>query len=103
MTSDAIKEIQRHDGNTKIYAYTDDMVTASTLIQDLQHSFNDNPVGKPEQPAHRENRNDGLQERRESEAGRQNQLWLRMVKSGKVLQISVVHPSDWWQDLHPAQ
>jgi hypothetical protein len=40
-TSAAIKAIQRHNGNTKIYAYADDMVMASTSIQDLQHSFND--------------------------------------------------------------
>jgi hypothetical protein len=55
----------------------------------MQHSFNDNPVGKSKQPANelRENRNDGLQERQESETGRQNHLWLRMVK---------VHPSDQW-------
>jgi hypothetical protein len=57
MTFDAIKEIQRHNGNAKIYAYTDDMLTPSALIQDLHHSFNDNPVGKLKQPANERREN----------------------------------------------
>lgn len=82
MTFYVIKGTPRDNTKTKIYAYADAVVMVFASIQELQESINDSVQSAEEQSANklRKNWSDGLQERWESEASRQSQLWPGTVK-----------------------
>jgi hypothetical protein len=89
VTTDAITGIQRNNGNTRSYAYADDMTAPSTSVQHLQHFLMN------------------------TEKTEMMVFWKGMkvmqgdrinYKSGEVQQICGNHPLDQWQDLqqqHP--